>query len=75
MARIVITAPADADTAEIIHELGIKAGANVVARYLADFDRLFDRLARFPESGAPRSALGKENTHWRGAALHHHSRV
>lgn len=59
MARIVITASADADTAFILDDLAAKAGANVAARYDADFDPLYRRLERFAESGAPRPALGR----------------
>ena len=60
MARIIITPSADADTAAIIHDLGKKAGKIVAARYDADFDQLYENLAQFPESGAPRPALGKD---------------
>ena len=60
MARVVITSPVDADTAYIIADLGAKAGANVAARYHADFDRLYERLSDHPESGAPRPRLGKK---------------
>jgi toxin ParE1/3/4 len=58
VARVVITASADADTVAIIDDLTVKAGANVAARYDADFDALYRRLATFPESGSPRPALG-----------------
>ena len=58
MARLVITATADADTAVIIDDLADKAGAIVAARYDADFDAFYRRLERFPESGAPRRKLG-----------------
>ena len=60
MARVVITASADADTAYIIADLGAKAGANVAVRYDADFHRLYERLSDHPESGAPRPRLGKQ---------------
>ena len=58
MARIAITA--DADSAEILRHLDRKAGAHVADRYEADFDSLYELLARFPNSGAPRPALGKD---------------
>lgn len=58
MARVVITASADADTAYIIADLGAKAGASVAARYEADFGRLHERLSDHPKSGAPRPSLG-----------------
>ena len=59
MARIVITASADADTASILADLAAKAGAIVAERYDAEFDALYRRLERFPESGAPRPGLGQ----------------
>src|ERR1700727_2723670 len=58
VARVVLTASADADTAFILRDLAAKAGANVARRYDAEFDTLYRRLERFPESGAPRPALG-----------------
>ena len=59
MAHIVITAPADADSAYIINDLDEKAGWTVADRYEADFDKIYDRLEMFPQSGAPRPALGR----------------
>ncbi len=58
MARVVITASADSDTAYIIADLGARAGANVAARYDADFGRLYERLSDHPKSGAPRPSFG-----------------
>ena len=58
MARVVITASADSDTAYIIADLGAKVGANVAARYDADFGRLYERLSNHPKSGAPRPSFG-----------------
>ena len=59
MARVVITGPADADTAVIISDLAAKAGAIVAERYDAELDALYRRLERFPESGSPRPKLGR----------------
>jgi toxin ParE1/3/4 len=59
VARVVITASADADSGAIISDLAAKAGANVAVRYDADFDALYRRLEKFPESGAPRPAPGR----------------
>jgi toxin ParE1/3/4 len=59
VARVVITASADADTAYILADLAAKAGANVAAHYDADFDAFYRRLEQFPESGSPRPALGR----------------
>ena len=50
MARVVIAAAADKDTAAIIADLIGKAGAEI--------DAFYRRLERFPESGAPRRRLG-----------------
>ena len=58
MARVVLTASADADTAFILRDLAAKAGADVARRYDAEFDALYRRPERFPESGSPRPALG-----------------
>ena len=60
MARIVITASADADLAEIVAYLRQQAGDNVARRYAAEFDAIYDRLADFPGSGPRRTALGPD---------------
>jgi toxin ParE1/3/4 len=57
--RVIITDPADADSAEIIKDLTGKAGVLVADRYEADFDELYGRLATFPGSGSPRPKLGR----------------
>ena len=58
MARVVITATADADSAAILEYLNVKAGQPTVVKYRALFRRLYARLADHPDSGAPRPALG-----------------
>lgn len=58
MARIVVTSTADADAAHIFKTLAEKAGKIVAIRYDAHFDRVYDRLATHPGSGASRSRLG-----------------
>ena len=58
MAKVLVSETAHADTLSLIRELSEKAGVSVAASYAADFDRLYGRLAVFPESGAPRVALG-----------------
>ena len=68
MARVGITAPADADSTEIIRDLTAKAGELVADRYEADFDALYLRLT-FPESGSPRPKLGRLHPHWPCFAL------
>ena len=58
MARIVITASADADLAEIVAYLRQQVGDNVARKYAAEFDAIYDRLADFPGSGPRRTTLG-----------------
>jgi|SoiMethySBSTD1v2_1073268.scaffolds.fasta_scaffold98680_4 plasmid stabilization system protein ParE len=48
MARVVITASADADLGEIIAYLRREAGDLVARRYAAEFDALYDRLEQIP---------------------------
>lgn len=59
MARLTVSPQAEDDAARIIELLTREAGANVAGRYRQGFDDLFTRLARFPESGAPRVHLGR----------------
>jgi toxin ParE1/3/4 len=59
VARILVTSLADADAAQIIADLGAKAGKRVATRFLATFEKLYDRLAAHPDSGAPRPRLGE----------------
>jgi len=59
MAKITISPEADQDTADIVALLTEEAGANAARRYRRDFDRLFERLAMFPRSGASRTHLGR----------------
>jgi toxin ParE1/3/4 len=60
VARIIVAPEADADSAFVIADLLENAGARVADRYEADFERVFDRLADYPLSGAPRPHLGKQ---------------
>lgn len=60
MARIVFTGLAEADIAEIQADLAAVAGRRLVLKYDGAFERLFDRLAKFPLSGAPRLGLGPD---------------
>jgi toxin ParE1/3/4 len=50
---------ADADYAEIITDLVAKAGWRTAAKYDGLFERLYDRLADHPHSGAQRPELGQ----------------
>jgi len=58
MAVVQITASADADLADIVSDLTAKSGISTAERYAAGFDALFDRLAEYPDIGAPRPKLG-----------------
>jgi toxin ParE1/3/4 len=58
VARVIVTPSADADTAEILAFLAAKAGYGVAAKYNASFEQLYDNLADFPDSGAPRPKVG-----------------
>jgi plasmid stabilization system protein ParE len=60
MARIVVTPSADADVHAIQIDLAKAAGLNTAAKYTAPFENLYDRLAKYPDSGAPRPILGKD---------------
>jgi toxin ParE1/3/4 len=58
MAPIVFTAAADADAAAIFDYLYAKAGKSTVLKYRAAFKTLYEHLANFPDSGAPRPKVG-----------------
>ena len=57
-ARIILTASASADQASILNDLHAKAGLRTVIKFRSLFAALYDRLADYPASGAPRPALG-----------------
>jgi plasmid stabilization system protein ParE len=59
MARVVVSTVAQADTAVILRDLASKAGLGVAADYTASLEALYDRLAVYPDSGAPRPAYGR----------------
>jgi toxin ParE1/3/4 len=60
MARVVFTASADADSAFVLDDLNAKAGKLTVVKYRSLFKTLYEVLAAFPDSGAPRPRLGSE---------------
>jgi len=64
MARIVVTAPADADVAAILDHLTANAGRLIAAKYAEVFDAAYDRLAAFPRIGPTRRALGPHARIW-----------
>jgi plasmid stabilization system protein ParE len=60
MVRVIVTASADADLDAIQTDLAQAAGIRIAEKYTALFERLYDRLAEHPDSGAPRPALGED---------------
>jgi plasmid stabilization system protein ParE len=60
MAHVVVTPSADADVRAIQMDLTKVAGLHTVEKYTALFERLFDRLAQYPDSGSPRPGLGTD---------------
>jgi toxin ParE1/3/4 len=58
MARVIITASADADSAAILGDLNSKAGQPTVIKYRTLFKELYRRLAHHPDSGPARPILG-----------------
>jgi toxin ParE1/3/4 len=58
VARVVLSTAAQADNAAILRDLAANAGPGVAADYAASFAALYDRLASFPDSGAPRPRCG-----------------
>jgi toxin ParE1/3/4 len=60
MARVVVTGPADADSAVILADLARRAGFGAAAKYSARFESIYGQLAHFPGIGSPRPALGRD---------------
>lgn len=58
MARVVIAASASIDQAAILTDLMAKAGPATALKFRNLFSALFDRLARHPDIGPVRPALG-----------------
>jgi toxin ParE1/3/4 len=58
VARLDFAPSAIADTREILSALVEKAGRSVAVAYFERFSATFDRIATFPDSGAPRPSLG-----------------
>ena len=59
MARVIVSLLTQSDTIRLISDLASKAGYGVAARYAADFDNLYTRLAAHPESGPLRPLIGR----------------
>ena len=58
MARLVFAPKAISDTYAILRILDENAGRAVAQAYFDRFKSIFERLALFPQSGAPRPRLG-----------------
>jgi toxin ParE1/3/4 len=58
VARLDFAPSAIADTREILLVLAEKAGRPVAVAYFERFSATFERIATFPDSGAPRLSLG-----------------
>jgi toxin ParE1/3/4 len=58
MARVRVSTAAKRDVRDILSDLVRVAGHIVASRYAADFKRAYRGLVEFPDSGAPRPALG-----------------
>jgi toxin ParE1/3/4 len=58
MAQVIVSLLAQSDTAYIVAYLAGKAGYAVAAKYAADFEAVYERLAIFPDSGHSRRAVG-----------------
>jgi plasmid stabilization system protein ParE len=60
MARVIVSSSANADIYAIEKDLAKFAGKPLAEKYSAHFKSLFNRLAEYPDSGAPRRGLGKD---------------
>jgi toxin ParE1/3/4 len=58
MTRLVVTEQTQTDLDGILTYLETEAGPHVVYDYRRRFEATIERLVHFPESGAPRPALG-----------------
>jgi len=58
MARLIFSESASADQINIFRDLYDTAGLKTAVKFRERFASLFDRLLRYPESGARRPALG-----------------
>lgn len=59
MTRLVVTADAETDTAEILNYLSTEAGPRVAEDFGRRFRIAIERFVRIPGVGAPRPVLGK----------------
>jgi toxin ParE1/3/4 len=58
MARIIIAPEADADMDGIIADVAAVAGGRNAIKYNFLFEKLYERLADYPDAGVPRPVLG-----------------
>lgn len=59
-ARVVVSELADADTVQILEDLARDAGYAVAARYNAEIEDLYKRLADYPDSCQAHPNLGAQ---------------
>ncbi len=60
MVRVAVTELAKRDVRHILSDLNRRASYRIAARYAAEFKSVFQRLAEFPATGAPRPGLGPQ---------------
>ncbi len=58
MPTVQVSPEADNDTADIISYLAAEAGKRTAVKYIGLLEHLYNQLSEFPDSGAPRPALG-----------------
>ncbi|CAN2535269.1 Toxin+ParE3 [Methylocapsa aurea] len=56
--RVVVTALADADVADILAEIAREAGVRIAEKYNRRFESFFERIAAHPEICPSRASLG-----------------
>ncbi|HEY8063275.1 MAG TPA: type II toxin-antitoxin system RelE/ParE family toxin [Methylosinus sp.] len=56
--RVVVTALADADMADILAEIAREAGVRIAEKYNRRFESFFERIAAHPEICPSRASLG-----------------
>lgn len=60
MRPVSLSPRAQADVDRILDYLSERAARGVASAYCARFDRLFDQIEAFPNSGSPREQFGKD---------------
>ena len=60
MTQLIFTESASDDQSSILNDLNKKAGVLTAFKFQSLFRSLYDRLVDYPDSGAPRPALGPD---------------